>query len=133
MPELGPTPITRPDFFAGLPQPLQALELLAAYYGVIPRTLPRESDLSPAGTALACGAYPGQRAGILISNTGANPVAVGFTPAVTLTTGIAIIAGYALELNFLTDLQLVNYPLWVIAAGGSTSTVHVVENVFAGG
>lgn len=133
MPDVGPNAATRPDFFLGAPQPLQVLELLTAYYGCIPRTIPRESDLSPGASALVCGTYPGQRMGILISNTGSNQVAVGFSAAVTLTTGIAILAGYALEFNFLTDLQLVTYPLWVIATGGATSTVHVVENVFAGG
>jgi hypothetical protein len=128
---LGPSPLVRPDFFAGVPQPLQLLELVAAFFGVDVRTVVRSKSTTVSTTGIAIDAYAGQRVGAIISNTGATQVVINHAATDTYPNGIAIPAGLALTLSWYEDMQLLNYPLFAVSTGAGT-TVHIWENVLAG-
>lgn len=107
-------------------------DLFTHWYGVLATTKPVEADFSPAGTAIVITEPVYPRIGRLISNTGAAAVAVGFSAAVTLTTGIYLTQGQALSLSWLEDGELLFYPMWLISTAGG-GTVHVVNNCLVGG
>jgi len=128
---LGPSPFVRPDFFAGRPQPLQLLELVAAVFGVDVRIVVRGKSTTVSTTGVQIDAYPGQRVGVIISNTGATQVVINHAATDTYPNGIAIPAGLALTLTWYEDMQALNFPLFAISTGAGT-TVHIWENVLAG-
>jgi hypothetical protein len=129
---LGPSPFVRPDFFAGVPQPLQLLEMVAAWFGIDVRTVVRGKSTTVSTTGIAIDAYAGQRMGVIVSNTGAGNVVINHAATDTYPNGIMLLPGYSLSLNWQDDMQLVNYPLFAVSTGGGT-TVHVWENVLSGG
>ncbi len=105
--------------------------LLEVYYGLQLRTRPRESDVSVGTTAVTLGQFARMRLAINLGNTGGNTVFVGFSSAVTITTGIPVPAGGFMSLNWIPDNELVMQDLWAISSLAGNG-VHVVESVVEG-
>jgi hypothetical protein len=106
-------------------------DLLEEFYGLPFVTSPRESDYTIGTTAAAIGANAGQRVGGLISNTGSTNFAISFLRTVTITTGILLLPGGSLTLDWYYDGDLLTRQLYAIAdnAGG---TLHMVERYIEG-
>jgi hypothetical protein len=107
-------------------------ELVERYYGSVIINPPVESDYAPTTTALAMGANKGQRTGYVISNAGANNAAIGFSPAVTITTGILMLPGDLLTVDWYFDQDLVFAVPWCVSVAGGTN-LHMIEKVLTGG
>jgi len=107
-------------------------DLFSAWYGLLAASAPQENDYSPAGTALTIRKFQTTSISVLVSNTGAANVAIGFSAGVTLANGILLLQGQALSLSWLEDGDLLMYQMWAISTAGG-GTIHVVENVLSGG
>lgn len=105
--------------------------LIAAYFGLQVRVVPRESDVSVGAAAVQLGQFANGRTAVGYSNTSANPVALGFTSGVTLTTGIILPASASLFFSWYYDNEIVFQPMWAIA-GSPGNGIHVVEYVIMG-
>lgn len=103
-----------------------------AFYGVLATTEVFESDYSPVATAIAIGKHGHDRMGYIVSNTGTANVAIGFSTAVTISTGILLLQGQTFVSNWLQDGEAVWKGIHVISTAGG-GTVHMVENVLQGG
>ena len=126
-----PNAAVRPNFFLGVPQPLSVLEMVAAWFGIDVRTLPRETDTTVGTSSVRIDAYPRQRMGIIISNTGANSMVFGWSSSMVYPNGILLQAGFAFQLTWQDDMELLLHGINAISTGSGT-TCHVVENVLAG-
>jgi hypothetical protein len=111
--------------------PRSPRELSDWFYEALIRSSPSEFDYSIAATALIITQTKRPRIGITISNTGANNAAVGFNPALTLTTGILLLPAGSLTLNWYYDGDLLIRPMFAISVAGAT-TLHVIESVLDG-
>jgi hypothetical protein len=114
-----------------LPNAIDARQLIELYYGTRITTVPRESDVTVGTTAAKLGTRANTRTAIAISNGGAASIAVGFSNAVTSSTGIIVVSNGFLFLNWLEDQEIVNLELWAIS-GSSGNGVHVVEYELSG-
>jgi len=106
-------------------------ELVLSFYGLVVQNPPVESDYTVTTAAVALGSNRGQRTGYLVSNTGTNNVAIGWSRGVTLTTGILLETGGTLNVDWYLDQDLVMYPIWAISNAGGT-TLHMVEKILTG-
>lgn len=107
-------------------------ELLAAFYGGAFVTLPHESDYTIGATATALNSNRGlMRVGVLISNTGATNFAIGFTPAVTITTGVLLLPAGTYFSDWYYDGDMVERPLFAISSGAG-GTLHMLERFLVG-
>ena len=110
---------------------LSARDFILRFYGTLATTRAHETDYTIGTTAVSVGTNIAQRLGWMVSNTGGPNIAVGFNPAITITTGILLTSGAAWSSNWIFDLELVGRPLYAIAAS-SGGTLHVIENLVAG-
>jgi hypothetical protein len=101
------------------------------FYEAQIRTSPGEFDYSVGTTGIIVTQTARPRIGITISNTGANNAAISFLPAVTLATGILLLVGGNLILNWYFDGDLLIRPMYAISAGAGT-TLHVLESILDG-
>ncbi len=107
-------------------------QLLAAFYGRAFVTLPHESDYTIGAAAVALNSNRGlMRVGVLISNTGATNFAIGFTPAVTITTGVLLTPGGTYFSDWYYDGDMVERPLFAISSAGG-GTLHMLERFLVG-
>jgi hypothetical protein len=115
-----------------VPNFLSVQHLLAAFYGGAFVTLPHDSDFTIGTTPVALNSARGlQRVGALVSNTGTPTIAVSFSPAVTITTGILLLNGGSFNLDWYFDGDLCNRTLWAIASAGG-GTLHMIERFLVG-
>jgi hypothetical protein len=114
-----------------LPNAREARELVEFYYGIRITAVARESDVTVGTSAAKLGSNANTRTGVAISNSGAAAIAIGFSPAVTSTTGIIVAPNGFLFLNWLADQEIVNQDLWAIS-GSTGNGVHVIEYVLSG-
>lgn len=112
------------------PNVRSARELLEIDYGVSVVTQPRESDPTVGTTAVKLGTYANSRLGFYLSNNGANPIYIGFSPGVTAGAGIQVAAGGFFSTTWRMDGELVNSEVWAIS-GAAGNSVHVVESVLS--
>lgn len=101
------------------------------WYGTLATTRKHETDYTIGTTAIPIGSNFGQRLGWIVSNTGGPNIAVGFNPALTITTGILLTTGGGMISNWLQDLELVGQQVYAIAAQAG-ATLHMIENILAG-
>ena len=106
-------------------------ELVAMFYGGLIQNPPVESDYTVGTTVVALGSGRGQRTGYTISNTGSVNAALGFNPNVTITTGILLLQGGSLTIDWYFDQDLVFAPIYAIGASAS-ATLHMVEKILSG-
>jgi hypothetical protein len=106
-------------------------DLLQSFYGGPLITFPHDSDYTIGTTAVAIGANRGQRIAAIMSNTGSTSFAVSFSPAVTITNGLLINPGFALNLQWYYDGDLLNRQLYAISSGAG-GTLHMIEQFLAG-
>lgn len=114
-----------------LPNVITARELIEIYYGVRITTAPNESSVTVGTSVAKLGSYANTRTAIGISNSGAATVAIGFSTAVTATTGIQIASGGSLFLSWNIDGETVNSDIYAISAS-TGNVVYVVEYVLSG-
>jgi len=108
-----------------------AREMVIATFDALATTQPVESDYTIGTTAVALGTANLQRLGWMVSNTGTPNIAIGFNPAVTITTGILLQTGGFAFSTWFYDLELVQRPIYAIAASGG-ATLHMIENAITG-
>jgi hypothetical protein len=108
-----------------------ARELVIQFYGTLAITIPRESDYTIGTDAVPLGVPSIQRLGLILSCTGTVDIAIGYSPDVTITTGILLKQYGVFISNWYYDLELCQAPLWAIGAN-SDATLHMVENAIAG-
>jgi hypothetical protein len=108
-----------------------AREMVLATYDALATTKPHESDYTVGTTAVLIGSTNFQRLGVIVSNTGSVNAAIGFSPNVTITTGLLLLQGGVFVLTWFFDLELVQRPLYAIGASAS-ATLHMVENAITG-
>lgn len=107
-------------------------QLLAAFYGGAFVTLPHETDYTIGTAVVAINSNRGlQRIGATLSNTGSTNIAVSFSAAVTITTGVLLLPGGTFNLDWYYDGDLCSRILQGIssAAGG---TLHMIERFLVG-
>lgn len=115
----------------GLQNVRSAREFILQFFGTLATTRPHETDYTVGTTAVALGSTFGQRLAFIVSNTGTVNVAVGFNPALTITTGILLTQGAAFGSNWYYDLEVVGRTLYAIGAGAG-ATIHMIENLIVG-
>jgi len=108
-----------------------AREMVIATYDALATTQPVESDYTIGTTAVALGVANLQRLGWMVSNTGTPNIAIGFNPAITITTGILLLTGGFAFSTWFYDLELVQRPIYAIASAGG-GTLHMIENAITG-
>lgn len=114
-----------------LPNVIDARQLIEFYFGTRITTVPRESDVTVGTTAVKLGTRANTRIAVAISNSGGAAIAVGFSNAVTSTTGIIVISNGFMFLNWREDQETVNSDLWAVS-GSAGNGVHVVEYELSG-
>jgi len=119
------------DPAAVVPNMRQAREMVLATFGVLATTEPVETDYTVGTTAVLLGSQKFRRLGYWLSNTGTVNVAIGFSPNVTITTGVLLVQGGFLFSTWYYDLELVERFIWAIGAS-SGATLHMVENGITG-
>jgi len=121
-----------PNGLGDFPNFQSVQQLLAAFYGAAFVTTPIETTPSVGTAVSAIGSKPGGvRVGVFVSNTSVNNIAVGFNPAITITTGIVIFPGGTASFDWYYDGDLVSRPLYAIAAAAA-STLYVLERFLQG-
>lgn len=114
-----------------VPNIRSARELIAIYFGTLATTRPVETDYTIGTTAVALGANNISRVGFLLNNTGTVNIAIGFSPQVTITTGVLLEQFGTFFSSWYFDLELVTWPLFAIGAS-SGATLHMIENAITG-
>lgn len=114
-----------------LPNVIEARQLIEIYFGTKIVSIPRESDVTVGTTAVKLGTHANTRIAVALSNSGAAAIAVGFSNAVTSTTGIIVASNGFLFMNWREDQETVNSDLWAIS-GSAGNGVHVVEYELSG-
>jgi hypothetical protein len=107
-------------------------ELLRAFYHGELISKPVESDftIGTSPVTLTPGSN-GIRISVLLSNTGTPNIAVGYNPALTITTGVLLITAGTFFSDWYYDGDLVSYPLTAIAAAAG-GTLHMIERYLQG-
>lgn len=108
-----------------------AREMVLRYFDTLATTKPHETNYTIGTTALALGSTAFRRLGYLLSNTGSVNIAIGWSLAVTITTGILLEQGGSFQTSWFFDLELVDRPIYAIAASGG-ATLFMVENAITG-
>jgi hypothetical protein len=106
-------------------------DLLSTFYGGPLISFPHDSDYTVGTTAAALGANRGQRIAAIMSNTGSTSFSISFSSAVTITTGILVNPGFALNLEWYYDGDLLSRTLWAISSGAG-GTLHMIEQFLGG-
>ncbi len=114
-----------------IPNATSVRELMELFFGIKMITRVMESDVSVGTSAVQLGTYDNTRIAYVLSNSGSVTVAIGFSNAVTTTTGIQVPAGGTLFSWWLSDGETVSQDIWGIASG-SGNGVHVAEYVLTG-
>lgn len=108
-----------------------AREMVLRYFDALATTKPHETSYTIGTTAVLIGSTNFQRLGYWISNTGSVNVAIGFSLNVTITTGVLLEQAGFLQASWFYDLELVQRPIYAIAASGG-ATLFMVENAITG-
>lgn len=105
--------------------------LLAQWYGSLIRTRRVLSDFTVTTTASRIVTTDSSRCALNLQNTSSLPLVIGFTPAITSTTGIVLMPQANLQFIWFEDLDFQCQEVWAISPAGSP-TVHVIEQLLIG-
>lgn len=109
-----------------------AREYATRFFGFLWTNRPHETDYTVTTTPIKVTTAVQQRIAIIVSNTGATPIAISYNPAVTITTGVVIPAGQAFTSHVYFDGEVMMRDLWVVAGAAGNSTAHVIESLLTG-
>lgn len=110
--------------------PLSARDLIGLYFGTEIRLQPFETTLTVGTTSVQAGKLSNQRVAVTFSNPGTNVITVGFSPAVTATSGYTVPTGGFLSFTWFLDGELVMRDFWAIS-GTSSQTLYIAESVMS--
>ena len=110
--------------------PLSARDLIALYFGTQIRLQPFETTLTVGTTSVQAGKLSNQRVAVTFSNPGSNLITVGFSPAVTSTSGYVVPSNGFLSFTWFLDGELVMRDFWAIS-GTASQTLYIAESVMS--
>jgi hypothetical protein len=119
------------QFPADIYVPQSARDLIAVRYGVAIPIAPRESTVTVGTSVVAVGKFARQRVAVSFVNESNGTINIGFSNAVTTTSGFQLNQNQFLTFQWMTDGELVMNDFFAIGSTGGL-VLYVVESVLTG-